>query len=171
MYLNDYLSHMPLASCHPNWLRSKKLTHGTWQPPRVPQTTTIRYGTGLSVRPTQTKPGSHGALPRDLGDSVGSCRTGTTAKGGAMRNPRLRKRVIKFTNRELYSLAPSPPQACPEPAGRLRSTLSGLGSLSCPPALHLLEKVTIGLRSHPRCWSCTCFSCSRSTECPVMASS
>ena len=29
-----------------------------------------------------TKPGSHGALPEDLGGGVGSLRTGPTAKGG-----------------------------------------------------------------------------------------
>ena len=45
---------------------------------------------------TQTKPGSHGALPGDLGGGVGSRRTGPTAKGGAMRNPRCGKRVNPF---------------------------------------------------------------------------
>ena len=42
---------------------------------------------------TSTKPGSHGPLPGDLGGGVGSFRTGPTAKGAAMRNPRVRKGV------------------------------------------------------------------------------
>ena len=46
---------------------------------------------------TSTKPGSHGALPGDLGGGVGSRRTGPTAKGAAMRNPGGGKGLISFT--------------------------------------------------------------------------
>ena len=45
---------------------------------------------------TSTKPGSHGPLPGDLGGGVGRFRTGPTAKGAAMRNPRQGKGVNPF---------------------------------------------------------------------------
>ena len=48
---------------------------------------------GTFVIHTQTKPGSHGAVPGDLGGGPGGRRTAPTAKGSAIRTPRQGKGV------------------------------------------------------------------------------
>ena len=52
---------------------------------------------GTFVIHTQTKPGSHGAVPGDLGGGPGGRRTAPTAKASAMRDPRRGKRVKHAT--------------------------------------------------------------------------
>ena len=81
---------------------SSTLVPRSGSPPRVPRNTNtvcclytvtvtnqdLELTPGTFVIHTLTKPGSHEALPEDLGGGVGSLRTGPTAKGAAMRNPR-----------------------------------------------------------------------------------
>ena len=54
---------------------------------------------GTFVIHTQTKPGSHGAVPGDLGGGPGGRRTAPTAKGSAIRKPRCGKGVNHHTYR------------------------------------------------------------------------
>ena len=56
-------------------------------------TSPLELTLGTFVIHTQTKLGSHGGVPGDLGGGPGGRRTAPTAKASAMRNPRVRKRV------------------------------------------------------------------------------
>ena len=62
-------------------------------------TSPLELTLGTFVIHTQTKPGSHGAVPGDLGGGPGGRRTAPTAEASAMRDPRGGKRV----NREFSS--------------------------------------------------------------------
>ena len=56
-------------------------------------TSPLELTLGTFVIHTQTKPGSHGAVPGDLGGGPGGRRTAPTAKGSAIRKPRCGKGV------------------------------------------------------------------------------
>ena len=75
-----------MERCASGLVRHCGIQRRTWRRPKTAFRLELTLGTFFLH--TSTKPGSHGALPGDLGGGVGSRRTGPTAKGVAMRNPR-----------------------------------------------------------------------------------